>query len=46
MLSLNRFRFLDLPTWTAETPTSTREPPPTTQNGAIFFIPAAQLQLI
>src|SRR2546426_12265617 len=42
----SKFRFLGQATWTAETSTSTREPPPTAQNAAIFFISASQLRLI
>src|SRR5947209_895574 len=46
MLPPSKFRFLGQATWTAETSTSTREPPPTAQNAAIFFISASQLRLI
>jgi hypothetical protein len=33
-------------TWTAEPPTSTREPPPTVPNAAIFLILAPRFRLI
>ena len=41
-----RFRFPGQATWTAETPTSTREPIPPPQNAAIYFIPTPRFRLI